>query len=434
MGKIVAYLRVSTENQTEKFGLDIQRNKILELAEKRNEKIEEWFADGGYSGANTDRPALQSLIEKVEQSEIGTVYIYKLDRVSRDVVDTLTILYKVLNQYGVNVISATEDLKFNTPMDKVVIGVNAIMGQYEREVIKMRTISGIHERAKKGLWHGGTTPFGYKYDRNKNTLVPSEQAKIVPEIFKDYISGKGLRSIGKKYSIHHYTIYHILSYRVYLGELETNIGIVKGVHQPLIDAETFERAQIEKNRRKRGVKPGKHLLSNLCVCGRCGKHMSAYTHRDKFYCVTSDGGCGNKFRESVLNASVEESFKQFRLKISKQEENQGSFLEQNEKVIKRTKAKISKLYDIFAEEPENEELRRVIKKKEEELSMLEKSVKNVENAKKGQKIDFEAIKSIGDVWDNLSIEDKNRILKMCIDKVVISADGEKADIFYKLGN
>ena len=72
----VGYLRVSTENQTEKYGLDLQKNKIIEKAEKEGDKIDRWYIDGGYSGCTLDRPDIQRLLEDSKNGYIEKVYIY----------------------------------------------------------------------------------------------------------------------------------------------------------------------------------------------------------------------------------------------------------------------------------------------------------------------------------------------------------------------
>ena len=147
----VAYLRVSTETQTEKYGLDMQKQKIMDYCEKHGITIDKWYIDGGYSGSKLDRPEIQELLEHAKSGIIDTVYIYKLDRMSRDVIDTLTLFYKILPGYGVKVVSMTEELRTENPMDRMMLTMNAAMNQYEREVIRMRMSSGMVERVKNGL-------------------------------------------------------------------------------------------------------------------------------------------------------------------------------------------------------------------------------------------------------------------------------------------
>ena len=88
----VGYLRVSTEAQTEKYGLDLQKQKVIERANKDGVTIDRWYIDGGYSGSKLDRPDIQRLLEDVEFGIVKSVYVYKLDRMSRDTIDALTLL------------------------------------------------------------------------------------------------------------------------------------------------------------------------------------------------------------------------------------------------------------------------------------------------------------------------------------------------------
>ena len=273
----VAYLRVSTEAQTEKYGLDMQKQKILEYCEKEGIKIDKWYIDGGYSGSRLDRPDIQQLLDDSEKGLIGTVYIYKLDRMSRDVIDTLNLLYRVLPKYGVQVISMTEDLKFENPMDKVMIGVNAIMGQYEREVIYMRTRAGMKERVKKGLWMGGgKVPYGYYYDRNDGILHPKEdEAEVVRTLYRLYIDGYSCERISKMLGFKGERIVsQILPRKSNIGLIEYKGEIYKGLHEPIVDEKTFYEAQeCMKKRHTNSHINNENILTGLCYCGVCGARM-----------------------------------------------------------------------------------------------------------------------------------------------------------------
>lgn len=88
------------------------------------------------------------------------MYIYKLDRMSRDVIDTLNLFYKILPGYGVKVISMTEELRTENPMDRMMLTMNAAMNQYEREVIRMRMSAGMLERVKKDIGWVVAEPHG----------------------------------------------------------------------------------------------------------------------------------------------------------------------------------------------------------------------------------------------------------------------------------
>jgi len=200
MGKQnVAYLRVSTDAQTEKYGLDMQKQKIMEYCKKNEITIDKWYVDGGYSGSNMDRPKIQELISDVKKGVIRNILIYKLDRISRDVIDTLNLVYKIFPKHDVNIVSMTEEIRTDTPLDEFVVTMNAAMNGYERKVMRMRMSAGMVERVRKGYWMGGgRVPFGYYYDRNDGILHPNEsEAEIVRKAYELYIDGYSCEKIEK---------------------------------------------------------------------------------------------------------------------------------------------------------------------------------------------------------------------------------------------
>ena len=332
MGKMnVAYMRVSTEAQTEKYGLDVQRDKIQDLADKNNAKIERWYVDGGYSGSNIDRPEMQRLLDDARDGKISSVYVYKLDRMSRDAIDTLTLLYRTLPKYGVKIESVTEELRFETPMDKVMVGVNAIMGQYEREVIYMRTRAGMVERVKKGLWMGGgNQPYGYYYDRNDGILHPKEdEAENVRRMFEMYNSGMSCRSISEILGIKcEKVVRDVLRRKSNIGYIEYNGVLYKGLHEPIVDEDVFWNTQELIERRSNNYYlANKHILSGLCFCGKCGAKMrykmwgsyfilECYSREGTKKNMVKSSHCDNKRNKaSYIEKEVTDCFKKFIINV-----------------------------------------------------------------------------------------------------------------------
>lgn len=432
----VAYLRVSTEAQTEKYGLDMQKQKILEYCEKKGVVIDKWYVDGGYSGSKLDRPDMQALLDDAEKRLIGTVYIYKLDRMSRDVIDTLNLLHRVLPKYGVRVISMTEDLRFENPMDKVMIGVNAIMGQYEREVIYMRTRAGMKERVKKGLWMGGgNIPWGYYYDRNDGILHPHpEQAEMVRKAYKLYIKGYACDKIAKILGFKgERIVIQILKRKSNIGLIEYKGEVYKGLHEPIVDEQTFYRAQeCMAKRHTNSHINNDNVLSGLCFCGVCGARMryQKWGGYHKIVCYSQyksgkdymvrDENCDNKRAFAYeVEEEVESVFKQFAVRVDGHEAQMDntSLLEE---AVKKSNAKIKKLYSVYAENP-TENLFEVIMDEENKAKALKQQFE-AERAKEHKigKEKIEEIKRVSDVWDDLSNQEKNRVLKECIEKIVIT--------------
>lgn len=440
----VAYLRVSTEAQTEKYGLDMQKQKILEYCNREGIEIDKWYIDGGYSGSKLDRPEIQELLDDSEKGQIAKVFIYKLDRMSRDVIDTLNLLYRVLPKYGVQVISMTEDLRFENPMDKVMIGVNAIMGQYEREIIYMRTRAGMVERVKKGLWMGGgMVPYGYYYDRNDGILHPKEEeAEIVRKAFDLYIDGYSCENIAKLLGFKaERIVVQILKRKSNIGMIEYKGEVYKGLHEPIVDEKTFYKAQeCMKKRHTKSHVANDHILTGLCYCGVCGARMryQKWGGYHKLICysqgtygkdyLVKDPNCKNeKVRADWVEEEVEDCFKRFAISVKegeKQESKTDTILE----AIKRANAKIKKYYALYADN-DNENLLELIHEEEKRIKDMKKQLE--QEKEKEHRIDAEKIdkiRRVSDIWDELTGKEKNRVLKECVEKVVIT--GKDIDVHF----
>ncbi len=437
----VAYLRVSTEAQTEKYGLDMQKQKILDYCNREGVVIDKWYIDGGYSGSKLDRPQITELLDDSEKGLIAKVFIYKLDRMSRDVIDTLNLLYRFLPKYGVQVVSMTEDLKFENPMDKVMIGVNAIMGQYEREVIYMRTRAGMKERVKKGLWMGGgRTPYGYYYDRNDGILHPKEdEAEIVRKAYKLYIDGYSCERISKMLGFKGERIVtQIIKRKSNIGIIEYKGEEYKGLHEPIVDEHTFYQAQeCMKKRHTNSHVTNDNILTGLCYCGVCGARMryqkwgkyhklvcySQYKHGKEY--MIKDPNCDNdKVRASEIEAEVEDAFKRFSVNVEETQKTE-SKAEIIEDAIKKSNTKIKKYYSLYAEK-ESDNLMELIQEEENRVSDLKMELSMFKDAERGVDVEkIDKIRRISDVWEKLNSREKNKALKQCVEKVVILNDNVK---------
>lgn len=441
----VAYLRVSTEAQTEKYGLDMQKQKILEYCDREGVVIDKWYIDGGYSGSKLDRPQITELLDDSEKGLIAKVFIYKLDRMSRDVIDTLNLLYRFLPKYGVQVVSMTEDLKFENPMDKVMIGVNAIMGQYEREVIYMRTRAGMKERVKKGLWMGGgRTPYGYYYDRNDGILHPKEdEAEIVRKAYRLYIDGYSCERISKMLGFKgERIVIQILKRKSNIGIIEYKGEEYKGLHEPIIDEHTFYQAQeCMKKRHTNSHVTNDNILTGLCYCGVCGARMRyqkwgkyhklvCYSQQKSKEYLIKDPNCDNaKVRADEIEAEVEDCFKRFAINVEETQktESKTAIIEE---AIKKSNAKIKKYYSLYTEN-ESDNLMELIKEEEKRLSELKTELQSeISQEKSISPNKVKEIKRVSDVWDNLKNEEKNKVLKQCIDKVVITR--EDVEVYFSI--
>lgn len=203
-----------------------------------------------------DRPALQRLLQDVRTGSISTVLVYKLDRLSRKQKDVLHLLEEEFEQWGVGFKSATEPFDTSTPLGKAMLGILAVFAQLERDTIVERLTTGLKQRVRSGKWSGGRVPFGYTYDPQSGKLEENpNQAHLVREIYQRFIRGASLSQLAEWMAnqtadrvFDHGVIRDILTRRVYVGELAFGDTLSMEVAHPIIDASTFQMANLDSRR------------------------------------------------------------------------------------------------------------------------------------------------------------------------------------------
>lgn len=119
------------------------------------------YEDKGYSGKNTDRPKFQEMIQDIRQGLIDTVIVYRLDRISRSILDFANLM-ELFQQYNVNFISTTEKFDTSTPMGRAMLNICIVFAQLERETTQQRVTDAYYSRIQKGFYMGGRIPYGFK--------------------------------------------------------------------------------------------------------------------------------------------------------------------------------------------------------------------------------------------------------------------------------
>lgn len=281
---VALYSRVSTLEQKEKgHSLDAQKQQLENYAKAMNYDDFEHFVDGGFTGSNLDRPGIQAIITGIKLGKIDRVIVIKLDRLSRNQRNTLYLIEDVFDKHDVGFISLQESFDTTTSFGRAMIGIISTFAQLERDTITERLLTGRIERAKKGYFRGGNnTPTGYDY--KDGHLYPNQHAPVIRDIFNRYIDGEAAYSIYldlvEKYPDVIYapvSIPRILDNATYTGKVIFNGETYEGLHEPIIDNETFEMAQTRRNNLPDKYKVDKTkraaLLARKIYCGKCGKSL-----------------------------------------------------------------------------------------------------------------------------------------------------------------
>ena len=288
------YIRVSSEEQAQHgISVDAQREILKAWAVMRQAGEIEIFEDPGFSGKNTNRPALQRLLAAVRQGEIDNLVVWKLDRLSRSLRDTLTIIEDDLAPHGVTLVSVTESIDTSTPSGRMMLNILASFAQLEREQDSDRVLMAHRHLAEDCRYLGGHIPLGYRVDQDKHYQLDPATAPIVKRVFAMYLSGCGYSEIlallngeaasfaFRKTPWKKSDLNYLLSNEFYAGIYVRRLGKervrVRGGIPAILSEEEWKRVcdQREQNRRAQASYGANSVypLSGLVRCAVCGGLM-----------------------------------------------------------------------------------------------------------------------------------------------------------------
>lgn len=308
------YTRKSTEEGLDQDfnSLDAQRDAAESYIRSQKhegwEQLTEYYDDGGFSGGNLDRPALRRLLADIEAGKIDCVVVYKVDRLSRSLLDFARIM-AIFEQYHVAFVSVTQQFNTATSMGRLVLNVLLSFAQFEREMIGERVRDKIAASRRKGKWSGGRPVLGYDVDRahrSPKLLVNPEEAQRVVKIFDLYLelgsmlpvvenlaargwrnkawtTGKGEVRGGRPFDKS--ALYNLLTNPLYIGKVRYKSALFAGEHAPIVAPEVFEavQARLRSNGRQGGSDVRSRqstLLRGLLYCQACGRVM-VHTYTDR---------------------------------------------------------------------------------------------------------------------------------------------------------
>lgn len=300
------YARVSTEEQAlEGHSIDAQLRVMREFCQRRGWTVVGDYVDPGVSGKTMRRPEMQRLLLDARRTvaPFDVIVVHKLDRFSRNIIDTLTTL-RELHLLGISFASATQPIDYTTPEGKMMLMMLSLFAEIYIDNLSSETKKGLEERARKGL-QNGTLPFGYaprmKHPESDADKVPVfhstniEGYRLAIRMSADGIStrevirtlnARGYRTSGhwgaRPFGVD--TLTAMLKNRFYLGEVYFKGQWLPGKHEPAIDPETWRRCQEQIERRARHRLDHHHfntrvyVLRQLLVCQECGNRLRGWAN------------------------------------------------------------------------------------------------------------------------------------------------------------
>jgi DNA invertase Pin-like site-specific DNA recombinase len=272
------YTRKSTEEGLEQAfnSLDAQREAcaayILSQAHEGWEAVNEQYDDGGWSGGNIARPALQQLLVDVTAGKVDVIVVYKVDRLTRSLADFARIV-EALDKAGASFVSVTQAFNTTTSMGRLTLNVLLSFAQFEREVTSERIRDKVAASKRKGMWMGGPVPIGYRLD-NRKLLIDEAQAETVRLIFRRYLelgsigvladelAAAGIRSKVRPYangrcvggvSFSKGSLAQLLQNPLFIGKVRHRADLFDGEHIGIVDPAVWDEVQqlLASNRRER---------------------------------------------------------------------------------------------------------------------------------------------------------------------------------------
>ena len=302
------YTRVSTDQGLEQDFNSLDAQYDASQAYIRSQAHAGWtllqnkYDDGGFSGSNTNRPALQRLLEDVRAGKIDVIVVYKVDRLTRSLAD-FAKLVELFDQNNVSFVSVTQQFNTTTSMGRLTLNMLLSFAQFEREVTSERIRDKISASKRKGLWVGGRTPLGYDA-KDRKVSVNAAEADRVRTIFRGYLElgslnllmadlrKRGIVTKVRKLKTGEHvggipftrgSLAQLLRNRFYLGEVAFKGEVLKGKQPAILDRALFDAVQARLNQQVTNHN-AKKLKSEALLTGRIyddrGNRMTpSHTHK-----------------------------------------------------------------------------------------------------------------------------------------------------------
>lgn len=385
--------------------------------------IPEYYDDGGYSGGNIERPALQRLFADIAAGKIDCIVVYKIDRLTRSLLDFAKII-DLFDQHKVSFVSVTQSFNTSTSMGRLMLNVLLSFAQYERELTGERIRDKVDASKKKGMWMGGNIPFGYDVNDRK-LVINKDEAKIIRTLFdtyletnsiidtarslnnsgfrtKSWVSRKGKVTQGAKFDKQ--IVRRILEFPLYNGKIKHKDKVYTGQHEAIIADDIWQRVQDilkdDDNRNKISIPQSRitvsPLLKGVLYCNHCNGMMTpTYTIKN-----------GKRYRYYICTSKL---------------------------VAKNESCRVGRITAHEIEDSVTDQILQYLKKPEFIINTMRAA-----RGKISENAVIDAFKNLERVWDELFPIEKARIVNLLVKNIVVMEDGLSINLFkdgiYSLSN
>lgn len=451
METVALYCRVSTEEQAlNGDSLRMQEQELTNYAKNNNMSIYDIYIDDGYTATNLKRPALQRLLNDIENKKIDRVLFVKLDRWSRGVRNYYK-LFDILERNNCNWQTIFEKYDTSTASGRLHINIMLSVAENESSTTSERIKAVFKDKVMRGEVITGKCPIGYKIE-NKKLVIDKEKEQLVKDIYDHYEKSNSIVSTTKYFNnISSFTvdrIKRILKNKIYIGEYKGNVNYC----EPIISIEQFNKVQelLKINRKKyekNKIYDKDYIFTGLLKCKCCGNNLigNRITRNSNIIgkYVDLSYRCSNHHMKNLCNNKyniTEKTLEKHLIKHIKEELNNyivnmqiteiNNTKKDNTKVINKIKNKIEKLKDLYLDDLIDKE---TYKKDYEELNnQLEELSKedtnkiiNIEPLQEFLKLDIPII------YDTLNSLEKRRLWVSIIDYIEIGTNKNEIVVHFK---
>ncbi|WP_426749954.1 recombinase family protein [Myxococcus sp. Y35] len=487
--RCAVYTRKSTAAglEMEFNSLDAQRESCVAYVQRQSGwvLVDESYDDGGFTGANMERPAFQRLLQDVDAGRVDVVVVYKVDRLSRSLLDFAKVMER-FNAAGASFVSVTQNFSTADAMGRLTLNMLMSFAEFEREMISERTRDKVAAARRKGKWTGGRALLGYEV-KDKRLVVNEYEAVVVREAFELYLQHQQASAVArllnekgrttKRYEAQSgatraarkwttQDVLRLLRSPLYAGFMPYGDETHLGEHSPIVDRATFHQVKDILEGRGPGIqyhgRNPDYVLRGLLRCGMCGEAMTPGSTRKgereyRYYrCVTRDKQGKEGCRAAPMPAAALEDFVVTQLRevsvgdgfAAQVHARLTARLEEKHQALRAERAQLPK--DLAKRAGESRKwvdslaklegpARRLVEENltaaEEEVARMRKRLAEVERALDaidGEKVEAEwvaqALANFDVVWDALTATNRGRLLRALVGRVVVNEATGRVDV------